>query len=126
MKKAEQRRQEVLDLIVSNPKIPYSDIGMRVGITRERVRQILKQNNLHESRSGLIVTKTCPVCNKVKTELKSKIFGKTCSVECARKNLSKRTTLTCECGTVFTRRPSEIRSKICYCSRECFQKYRGK
>src|ERR1035437_1573605 len=46
--------------------------------------------------------------------------GKYCSLECSGKMHSKRVEMTCDnCGTVFTRIPSKIRSTLAFCGREC-------
>jgi len=127
-KKAKQHEKQVLELFSQNPVMPYSEIGIQVGITKERVRQILKANNKLKPRVGMIITKHCIVCNKVMTGTKTELSRKTCSDKCANiariksKKSAELVTLTCfRCGTIFTRKESEAkRSKKHYCSTACY------
>lgn len=124
--KAKQRREAVLFRILANPYMRYSDIAKDVGITKERVRQILKERNLFTPRNGAIITRTCPVCSKVMTGMKSQLY-KHCSRECAWESRTTRVTLVCDgCGKSFTRKPSMIRSEKHYHSRRCHYNSRGK
>lgn len=124
MSLAKYHRQEVLRLILINPFMPYTAIARSVGITRERVRQILKENGLFTVRNGIVIEKKCPVCGKVMSGTKSQLY-KNCSTECARASQGKKVPLVCDnCGKHFIRKSSEvIRSNTHYCSPECYHSF---
>ena len=61
------------------------EIGSEYGITRERVRQLLKPYNV--PNPDLKFKKTCAVCGQIFTYKQSQ--GKTCSRECTRANLRR-------------------------------------
>lgn len=121
---ATYRRHRGLNLIHSNPVMPYTDIAKAVGITRERVRQILKDNGLFTVRNGIIIEKKCPVCGKVMSGTKSQLYVN-CSVECARASINKKVLLICDnCGKYFFRKLSEaIRSYTHYCGPKCYHSF---
>ena len=52
-------KSKVLEILGENPTLPYSIIGDKVGVTRERVRQIAQQNG-YPPRNGILKPKICP------------------------------------------------------------------
>lgn len=115
-------KSKVLEMLEENPSIPYSIIGDRVGVTRERVRQIAQRNG-YPPRTGVLKLKTCPVCGK--TFSTRNLY---CSPVCGYKARRKRVAVNChQCGKRIERTPGNMRSKSgkYFCNRVCFGKWTG-
>ena len=132
------KREVVKKLRIKNPCASAQDIAQKVGISRERVRQILSSEGL-EIKSVLRGKPKIRVCMNCLKEFDNKL--KQGKKFCSRKCWSdySRITLVCQvCGKNFKRRASEviyyfnhpqlgngkIRESIC-CSRICNGKLRG-
>lgn len=115
-------KSKVLEILEENPSIPYSIIGDRVGVTRERVRQIAQKNG-YPPRTGVLKLKTCPVCGK--TFNTRNLY---CSPECGYEARRKRVAVNChQCGKPIERTPGNMRSRSgkYFCNRVCFGKWTG-
>jgi len=116
-------KSKVWQLRRENPRMKGVEIARIVGVSRERVRQFLGNQN-----ACVPVIKLCPLCGR-KTPTNHQKY---CSRECWMK--SKRVTLTCDvCGENFTLRGSEYRAslrvrklKMRFCSRKCNGHWLGK
>ncbi|MFQ5787241.1 MAG: sigma factor-like helix-turn-helix DNA-binding protein [Thermodesulfobacteriota bacterium] len=108
----------VIELRLNNEEWPLSRIGKEVGRSRERVRQILKQQQL-PTKAHILSNNLCPLCNHKKLD-KHQEF-------CSRCNwLRIRDYVYCSyCGHKFMRKISEIkRNANQFCSREHYYNYR--
>lgn len=116
-------KAKVLEVLSGNPALSYSIIARNVGVTRERVRQIARQNG-YPPRTGILKLKRCPVCGKV-----SNIRNLYCSTACSYKAIRKRVVVDCyQCGKSIERTPSNMRTKSGknFCSRACYGKSKVK
>ena len=110
-------KQSVFTLREDHPDWTLDAIGKEVGVTRERVRQILKKKGMPTKSKR--IPKLCSVCG-VRVEASRKF----CSPECRRKNSS--ITFQCSfCGVDVTWARSVYNAqkrrgyKNIHCSREC-------
>lgn len=125
-------RDRVIELKNDNRFITQVEIGNEVGVSRERVRQILNKvglNNASEIREKKKRERTCAYCGNPR----SRNNHKYCSRACACK--AHRVDVTCEeCGSTVNRTLSETkvyenyrnRHKHFFCDRVCFGKWVGK
>ena len=114
-------RDKVKEIREQHPEWTLNEIGEELGISRERVRQILRSENL-ETRSAKRVPKPMPPCVRCGEPVpyRKRIY---CSPNCQRPN--GRTTLHCH----YCNKPVEVMSSIAksrnsrykffHCSREC-------
>lgn len=119
-----ERREMVIQLRAANPEMRASHIAKEIGITRERVRQILNDLGL-PTRVGLRPFEPCLYCGKPR-----KWTRMYCSRECAWE--SKYIYLKCmQCGNDFKRREKlhshNVRkgSNYTFCGKSCFGRYFG-
>ena len=113
-------KTKVLKLLERNPALPYTILANEFGVSRERVRQIARQNG-YPPRRGILKPKTCLLCGK--THYTKKQY---CSHTCVYKSREKRINVTChQCGKTVERTPGNLRSKSgrYYCNRACFIKW---
>jgi hypothetical protein len=118
------RNQKIAAFKEANPCITLAEIGQHYGISRERVRQIIKKETGKGYRR---ITKPRPLCLNCGQPCND-LGYKYCSKECARE--THRVTLECyTCGKLFTRRQSHVMrtatspayiNKRFYCSKKCF------
>ena len=114
-------RPQVIQLKKENPQYTLQQIGDQIGITRERVRQILNTESLPTHH--LTPPKRCRQCKKPINKAGNRIF---CSLAC--KSLSRRIKLVCEtCHIEFYRlkginnfRTEKTGLKHQYCCLGCF------
>ena len=105
-----------------------SDIAMAIGVSRQYVHQIFKENDLNSPSFRPI--SICPVCGKKFTpqwNYFSHKWFEYCSKECGYR--WRRTELICEvCGQPFLRRKRalSVKSPGRFCSNECQGKWLGK
>jgi len=117
---------KVLEILGVNPDLPYSTVAVKVGVSRERVRQIARRNG-YPSRSiirKISRAKSCPVCGE--TFYTRKLH---CSRACASKSRQKRIVVNChQCGKPIKRTPGSMRSESgrYYCNRVCLWRWIGK
>ncbi len=116
-------RESVIQIRQANPCATLQDIGNKVGITRERVRQILQtaQLDTYHYRPTYI----CNQCGEPisrERATKNKLY---CSSDCLKQ--SSRITLPCSyCGTLVTRKVSDFichKKNHVFCNRHCFGKW---
>jgi|TARA_Y100000310_G_scaffold162986_1_gene162918 hypothetical protein len=119
-----ERREMVLRLRTINPEMKASHIAKEIGVTRERVRQILNMLGL-PTRVGLLPVEYCLQCGKPRN--RNRLF---CSRACAWE--SKYIYLKCMgCGNDFKRREKlhahNLRkgSSYVFCSKSCFGRHFG-
>jgi len=114
-------REKIIDYRKNHPYMTLESIGNNVGVTKERVRQILNSENL-ETRSLHRIPApmpNCKVCSKPVT-YRRRIF---CSAEC--QYPGGRTTTKCHsCNKEITLMTSVYnsrlkRAKFIHCSRVC-------
>ena len=117
-------RQQIIQLRLENPRIRAIKLAELVGITRERVRQILKKEGLttkFEEDYPVRPPTFCLTCGNVTPTRGRKYCSKECYVR-------KRVVISCaECGKRMEFRPSEHRARLrqttsgkLFCSRSCF------
>lgn len=122
-----EKIKEYIESNDSDEKISQSDLADIVGVSRQRVAQLIEQNDLRD----VIITREdmkrrCIVCGE---KMEADKFGKYCSDECKLKLRSEKyyVTLRCaSCDNEFTIRKSEYkarcRNKIggtFFCSKKC-------
>ena len=96
------------------------DIADNLGISRQRVHQILKKEDLRTKHYTQKTRFECQVCGKTSSH-------KFCSVECKKKWHEIPVTCT-TCGKLFTRSRRQLLAhykEFLFCSRECFGKWTG-
>ena len=94
------------------------DIADNLGISRQRVHQILKKEDLRTKHYTQKTRFECQVCGKTSSH-------KFCSVECKKKWHEIPVTCT-TCGKLFTRSRRQLLAhykEFLFCSRECFGKW---
>lgn len=121
------KRSEVLALVVEpGEAVSFAEIGRRVGLSRERVRKIVRVAGSDARKSGRRQYYTCAECGKPFTAWPSNIKQgrRFCSLQCVGRNHSgprvPRLTFRCEvCGRTYTRRASQVKERTRFCSRAC-------
>ena len=121
----EVMREHVIRIRIQNPCLTLQRIGDHVGLTRERVRQILASEDCETKAYKKI--KRCFRCDKVFTANK-----KYCSSECYLKDIAEQREknnieVSCSyCGKMTIRYAPQLisvwnsgRQKQCFCSRKC-------
>lgn len=114
-------RSKVLEILENNPSIPYSVVGSKVGVTRERVRQIARQCG-YPPRNGILSQKICPVCGQAFNKKINTYCSRSCGYEARRKRIIVNC---CQCGKFIEQTPASMRSKSgrYFCSRRCYGKW---
>jgi len=119
-------RQRVKELRMSNRFISMSAIARLIGISRQRVFQILQEEGLPTKHLVKPVNKdqySCPVCGKIST-------NKFCSNEC-KKQWHQIPVVCSRCGKLFFRDVHQFlanyrdHSDIVFCSRNCQSRWIG-
>lgn len=125
--------KEVCTLRQQNPCLTLIEIGDQLGVTRERVRQILKKEGM--STRALYVPKygrfSCVVCDKVFVPERATSTRLYCSVQCQKE--AAMITLSCDwCGNLFKRpiykeKPTLARhpGKNVFCNKHCYGSWFG-
>lgn len=113
--------QLIIDYRQSNPNMTLVEIGDLVGVSKERVRQILAKANI-ETRSTNRIPKSLPNCKNCGKPVPSR--GRLyCSNECQHPN--GKTKINCHyCDKEIILRSAEYRTRIqraryIHCSKEC-------
>jgi len=125
------KRAEVLALVAqSGDSVSLAEIGRRVGLSRERVRQIARKEGAAARSRGEQRELVCPECGKVFTVRSSSIEQRRrfCSRECSARSQRgprvERLTFSCEvCGQTYTRKASEVKDGTRFCSKTCQGKW---
>ena len=111
-------KQKVLEILSVNPDISYSVVSDKVGVTRERVRQIARKNG-YPPRQNISKPKVCVICGK--NFYTRNLY---CSTVCRYKaTRAMRMVINCHlCGKSIERTPAKLRSKngTYFCNRECY------
>lgn len=118
-------RAKVRASLAANPVQTLKQVGDEVGITRERVRQIIRDEGLHRAPLERPDNRpTCASCGKRRAW--QTYVRPTCNA--CTPQVRQYLTLTCdECGTQFQREPYQNRSKgFVFCSNVCHGRYAGK
>ena len=126
--KQSSKRLAVTDLRKNFPELTLREIGEKVDLTRERVRQILINANLNTKSLARMSTSSplCATCNKTLHNKRLKF----CSQECQYPN--GQTTFQCAtCGISKTVMTSIYKARIqrnskIHCSRTCRDQARRK
>ena len=114
-------RDKAIELRKHHPEMTLQAIGTELGISRERVRQILTSENL-ETRSVGRIPEPMPLCRTCNNPvpIRRRIY---CSSECQRPY--GKTTVNCHfCNTEITLMTSQYNARTSrnvhiHCSREC-------
>jgi len=110
--------EAVVYLRNKSPGATLQDIACKIGVSRQRVHQILKKNNLPTRHCSQKISYECQACGNISAH-------KFCSVECRTKWYQIPVICT-NCGKLFIRRPSLLlrhHSEHLFCSRECKGKW---
>jgi len=119
-------RQQVKELRMSNLSMTMSEIARLMGISRQRVFQILQENGLptkHLVRQINNYRYNCPVCGKIS-------INKFCSDEC-KKQWQQIPVVCTRCGKLFFRDIHKFlynyrdHNGTIFCSRNCQSKWIG-
>ena len=119
-------RQRVKELRVTNPFMTMAEIARVVGITRQRVFQVLQEEGLPTKHLVRPVKKyqySCLVCGKIST-------NKFCSNEC-QKQWQQIPIVCTRCGKLFFRNVHKFlanyrdHSDAIFCSRKCQSRWLG-
>lgn len=114
--------QDIVDYRLKNPCLTLQAIGNNFGLSRERIRQILKEANVKTTNSLWDKRTRCPICGK-----RNSGWHQGMCRECY--NEQHRVTLICGlCNKHFKVRQWTILSPKekyhrKFCSRECFWEY---
>ena len=129
------RRAKVVELRKLNPEWTLQNIADEVEVSRERVRGILKSENLETRR--IKIRPPAPLCMKCKTpvpfittSLHGGHYNKYCSIECRSEEIIELTCVYCNSLYVLTTAQAKGRqkrvtngySKATYCSHSCSSK----
>jgi len=123
-------KQQIIELKKKNPVLRTSDIARLVGVSREWVRRVLKQEGLPTTltKAGDVSVRLCARCGKAISRA-----GKTgLCLSCYNHNVSmaSKVKLVCAvCGKEFYRRRSLVgktKTGTYYCSRTCWSKVLGR
>ena len=122
-----EKIKEYIESNNSEEKISQSELADIVGVSRQRVAQLVEQNDLGDiliSREDM--KRRCVVCGE---KMEADKFGKYCSDECKLKLRSEKyyVTLRCSsCNNEFTIRKSEYKARLrnkvgntFFCSKKC-------
>ena len=114
-------RQKVRGLRSANLSMKMTEIAKIVGVSRQRVYQILQEENLPTKSHVKKFLYECPVCGKVSSH-------KFCSDKC-KKNWLQIPVICSECGTLFIRSRKQFmnsyryHSDVLFCSKKCTGKW---
>lgn len=128
---AKARKDEVLALVAQRgDSVSLAEIGREVGLSRERVRQIVRKAGSHGGSRGEQPELICAECGKVFTVRPSRLRQgrRFCSPECsARSQRGTRTPVLafrCQfCGEIYTRKASEVKRGTRFCRNVCQGKW---
>lgn len=120
-------REKILHLRQINPELRGSEIAAQLGVSRERIRQLLVELNLPTRIRSI---EACQYCGKLFNTRRGK-RKEYCSRTCRKAAIF--TTITCSaCGLEFKisskllQRRLRLKYKHFFCSRSCSRKYVGK
>lgn len=112
----------------NNPCYTLRQIGEQYGVTRERVRQILKEEGLRTKAVGTLYYKTsnprfCLNCGKVRLDSRKNF----CSRKCQKEYLTIQVACT-QCDTLFPLLQGAVKTRVknyknIFCSHSCSIKY---
>ena len=116
----------IIQAKVNNPCATLEQVGSKFGITRERVRQILKRAGTSTTRYNYRAKMTCPRCGQ------KKYSASNYCPKCYR-GLHNVTLQCINCGTYFERNQSQFLYQVnnprykghFFCNRKCLGKYIG-
>jgi len=122
------KKDEILALFEEHPNGTLRFLADKVGLSRERVRQVLAEQGLRtvraRGRGKTRIFKHCVLCNRRK-----KTTSPYC-IHCRKMFFPRKSVIICEeCGKRFERGFGEIRSrekrghKARFCSRSCRSKW---
>jgi hypothetical protein len=117
-------RIRVKDLRTANLLMKMSEIAKKVGISRQRVFQILQEEGLPTKQHVKKCLYACPVCGRITKH-------KFCCGEC-RKEWLQIPVICSECGNLFIRRRSSFlnsyphHNNVLFCSKKCTGKWLNK
>ena len=111
-------------------RVSFAEIGRQVGLSRERVRQIVRKEGSHARKNRGQQEYACVQCGRRFTTWPSEVKAgrRFCSRECAsqaqRGPRAARLTFRCEvCKRTYTRKASEVKRGTRFCSRACNGKW---
>lgn len=114
------RNRKIADWFKANPCMTLQQVGDYYGITRERVRQILRAQGATHSRPTRSATWLCIACQKPSTRWRKTGLCKECR--------SGVQAVCSGCGKLFRRLYSSLSTRRnthgrVFCNRECYQKH---
>ena len=117
-------RSQVRNLRSTNLHLKMSKIAETVGVSRQRVFQILQEEGLTTKQHVRKCLYACPVCGKITSR-------KFCSSEC-RKEWLQIPVICSECGNLFIRSRRQFmncypnHNNVLFCSKKCTGKWLNK
>ena len=117
-------RKRVTDIRSTDLSVTMSEIGRMVGISRQRVYQILNEEGLATKHPTKKYQYRCPECGAISTR-------KFCCVEC-KKRWQQVPVICSGCGKLFFRNQSRFlnyyryHNDVLFCSKECTGKWLSK
>lgn len=118
-------REKVRVSLTANPVQTLKQVGDPIGISKERVRQIIQEEGFHRVTPER--PNNAPNCSSCGKRRKKLIYKRSiCSI--CNPNPARRITLTCgECGTKFQRPTKQVKSKgLSFCNKFCQGRYLAK
>ena len=95
---------ELLRLVEKHPCMPMAEMGRRLGVSRERIRQKVRQSALNIPKGQRVKWRVCTHCGSIFHAHYRKIF---CSDDC--QYLEHRIPVACEvCGKIVHRLKSQV------------------
>jgi DNA-binding XRE family transcriptional regulator len=117
-------RSQVKNLRLANLHMKMSEIAETVGVSRQRVFQILQDEGLTTKQHVKKCLYGCPMCGKITSH-------KYCSSEC-RKEWLQIPVICSECGNLFIRSRRQFlncypnHNNVLFCSKKCVGKWLNK
>jgi len=126
-----KKRSDIMQLRLDNPTMTLEEMGQQVGLTRERIRQILKHNNVPTRAISKYPQRKCANCQKPLTNTQGSMLHvrasspaiSYCNTQCRQSKLYDY--YPCDyCGRLVWKRKKEYKhlktlSQTFHCSHSC-------
>jgi len=115
-----EKYKQIIDYRIKNPCLTLQQIADKYKLTRERIRQILKQANVKTTSEKYKKVRVCLICGLPLANVKSKKYHKECYYR------EHHIQIACsQCGKIKELRKSQLlarsdKQEHYFCSRQCF------